>query len=123
MPWLVLGATVLFMGQTPLNAWLHRRPATTAGESDGVAEGLSAAEVGKEIAEHREHASADHAQRDRAIAIFEAVLLSVVALLAAWSGFSAAKWGTESSLSLAKASSTRTKASLAQIQATQIAFP
>jgi hypothetical protein len=48
------------------------------------------------------------------------VLLSVVALLAAWSGYSAAKWGTESSLSLAKASSTRSKASVAQIKATQI---
>ena len=43
-----------------------------------------------------------------------------MALLAAWSGFSAAKWGTESSLSLAKASSTRSKASVAQIKATQI---
>ena len=88
-------------------------------------EGLSASEVGKEIAEHREHtaaehAPAEHAQRDRWIAIIEAVLLSVVALLAAWSGYSAAKWGTESSLSLAKASSTRTKASLALIQANQI---
>ena len=84
-------------------------------------EGLSASEVGKEIAEHREHTAAEqgseHAQRDRWVAIFEAVLLSVVALLAAWSGYSAAKWGTESSLSLAKASSTRTKASLALIQA------
>ena len=48
------------------------------------------------------------------------MLLSVVALLAAWSGYSAAKWGTESSLSLAKASSTRTKASLALIEANQI---
>ncbi len=93
-------------------------------------EGLSASEVGKEIAEHREHASVDHvtaaqapaehARRDRWIGIIEAVLLSVVALLAAWSGYSAAKWGTESSLSLAKASSTRTKASLALIQANQI---
>ena len=89
-------------------------------------EGLSASEVGKEIAEHREHTAVehppavDHAQRDRWVAIFEAVLLSVVALLAAWSGYSAAKWGTESSLSLAKASSTRTKASLALIQANQI---
>ena len=83
-------------------------------------EGLSAAEVGKEIAEHREHATSDHTRRDRWIAIFEAVLLSVVALMAAWSGYSAAKWGTKSSLSLAKASSTRTKASLAQVQATQI---
>jgi hypothetical protein len=83
-----------------------------------MAEGLSATEVGKEIAEHHEHAA--HAQRDRLVAIFEAVLLSVVALLAAWSGYSAAKWGTESSLSLAKASSTRSKASVAQIKATQI---
>jgi hypothetical protein len=88
-------------------------------------EGLSASEVGKEIAEHREHAEAEqapaeHDQRDRWVGIAEAVLLSLVALLAAWSGYSAAKWGTESSLSLAKASSTRTKASLALIQANQI---
>ncbi len=88
-------------------------------------EGLSPAEVGKEIAEHREHTEAEHApgehaQRDRWVAIIEAVLLSVVALLAAWSGYSAAKWSTESSISLAKASATRTKASLALIQANQI---
>ena len=88
-------------------------------------EGLSASEVAKEIAEHQssaseEHAGAEHAERDRWIAIAEAVLLSVVALVAAWSGYSAAKWGTKSSLSLAKASSTRTKASLALIQANQI---
>ena len=89
-------------------------------------EGLSPAEVGKEIAEHREHTEAEHApgehaQRDRWVAIIEAVLLSVVALLRpAWSGYSAAKWSTESSISLAKASATRTKASLALIQANQI---
>jgi hypothetical protein len=97
-------------------------------------EGLSAAEVGKEIAEHREHSeeseNAEHAEhehaaseaghhRDRIVSIIEAVLLSVVALLAAWSGYSAAKWGTESSLSLARASSARSKASLAEIEATQ----
>src|SRR5438046_2140401 len=92
---------------------------TSTGREHRVAEGLSAAEVGKEIAEHHEH-HADHARRDRWIAIFEAVLLSVVALLAAWSGYSAAKWGTESSLSLAHASAMRTKASLAEVQATQI---
>jgi hypothetical protein len=91
-------------------------------------EGLSASEVGKEISEHREHAEHErdgHAtagddRRHQWVSIGEAVLLSIVALLAAWSGYSAAKWGTNSSLSLAKASSTRTKASLAQIQATQI---
>ena len=89
-------------------------------------EGLSAGEVGKEIAEHREHAehdghgATDHSRRHQWVSIVEAIVLSIVALLAAWSGYSAAKWGTESSLSLAKASSTRTKASLAQIQTTQI---
>jgi hypothetical protein len=90
-----------------------------------VPEGLSPSEVGKEIAEHREHttaepAAAEHGRRDRWVAIVEAVLLSVVALLAAWSGYSAAKWGTESSLSLAKASGARSQASLALIQANQI---
>ena len=33
--------------------------------SISVPEGLSAREVGKEIAGHREHATAEHAQRDR----------------------------------------------------------
>lgn len=83
-------------------------------------EGLSAAEVGKEIAEHREEATAHHVRRDRLISIFEAVLLSVVALLAAWSGYSAAKWGTASSISLADASSEQTKASLDESEALQI---
>lgn len=96
-------------------------------------EGLSVSEVGKEIAEHHrehatgehepapaEHSAKEHAGRDRLISIIEAVLLSVVALLAAWSGYSAAKWGTASSLALAQASSTRSKANLAQIEAVQI---
>jgi hypothetical protein len=86
-------------------------------------EGLSAAEVGKEIAAHREHsehAAHEHARRDRIISIVEAVILSIVALLAAWSGYSAAKWSTHASLSLARASGTRTKANLASIEAGQI---
>lgn len=88
-------------------------------------EGLSTSEVGKEIDEHRQHA--EHAGNQaaghrggRAISIVEALILSIVALLAAWSGYSAAKWGTESSLSLAKASGARSRASADQIQATQI---
>jgi hypothetical protein len=93
-----------------------------------MAEGLSASEVGKEIAEHHEHQhhaahqEHDHGQHrhERAISIVEAVILSIVALLAAWSGYSAAKWSTHSSLLLAKASTAQTKASLAELQATQI---
>ena len=72
-------------------------------------EGLSATEVGKEIGEHAHH----HGVHDRVISIVEAVLLSIVTIMAAWSGFSAAKWGTESSLKLAKASATRTEANRA----------
>lgn len=83
-------------------------------------EGLSATEVGREISEHHEHTREEHAARDRLISILEALLLSVVALLAAWAGYSAAKWGTESSLSLAKASGARSAASVYEIQATQV---
>jgi len=79
-----------------------------------VPEGLSPSEVGKEIAEHRKKAeeqeqgpAAEAKGRDRVITIIEALLLAVVAVLAAYSGFAAAKWGTESSLQLAKASAAR----------------
>jgi hypothetical protein len=83
-----------------------------------VPEGLSPAEVGKEIAEHQKHAAADKDDdhRDRWLSIVEALLLSLVAVLAAYSGFAAAKWGTESSVMLAKASAERTKASRADIE-------
>lgn len=80
-----------------------------------MAEGLSPTEVGKELGEHAAHARAHEGahRRDRLISIVEAVLLSVVTITAAWSGYSAAKWGTESSLQLAQASATRTKANRA----------
>jgi hypothetical protein len=86
-------------------------------------EGLSPAEVSKEIAEHKERsaheaeteggAAAEHAppsKHDRRLSIAEALLLSLVAVLAAYSGYAAAKWGTESSIQLAKASAQRTRA-------------
>lgn len=81
-----------------------------------MAEGLSASEVGKEISEHRKHTHAEEGSpHDRRLVIVEAVLLAVVAVLAAWSGFASAKWGTESSLKLAKASAARTEANRAQL--------
>jgi hypothetical protein len=89
-----------------------------------VPEGLSAVEAGRELGEHAEHeaerqeAAKAHEQRhDRAISIIEASLLAIVAVLAAWSGFAAAKWGTESSLHLAKASANRTEANAASLDA------
>ena len=82
-------------------------------------EGLSASEVGKEIREHAEHAD-PHERRDQLISITEAVLLSVVALLAAWSGYAAAKWSTESRVELATASSLRIEASRADADAFEL---
>ena len=78
-------------------------------------EALSATEVGSKIGEHAEHDAEQGARSrsDRRISIAEAVLLSVVTIIAAWAGYSAAKWSTESSLNLAKASATRVKANRA----------
>jgi hypothetical protein len=88
-----------------------------------VPEGLSPSEVGKEIHEHAAHTvervEGELHRHDRLISIAEAVLLAIVALTAAWAGYSAAKWGTEASLKLAKASATRAKANRAfQLAAT-----
>jgi hypothetical protein len=80
-----------------------------------VAEGLSATEVGKEIAEHKHraetHDAAAQERHDRILSVIEAVLLSLVAVLAAYSGFAAAKWGTRSSVELARSSGQRALAS------------
>ena len=90
-------------------------------------EGLSPSEVGKEIAEHHkkaqeqgESSAAEAKGRDRVVTIIEALLLAIVAVLAAYSGFAAAKWGTESSLQLAKASAARTQANRAAYQAADL---
>jgi hypothetical protein len=94
-------------------------------------EGLSPSEVGKEISEHRHHAEEEEKEKDeesapeakgrarheRWLTITEAVLLAVVAVLAAWSGFASAKWSTHSSLYLAKASAARTEANRAAYEA------
>jgi hypothetical protein len=48
------------------------------------------------------------------------VLLSLVAVIAAYSGYAAAKWGTASSVALAKASAERTKANRANLEGLQI---
>ncbi|HET7296312.1 MAG TPA: hypothetical protein VFI66_04175, partial [Gemmatimonadales bacterium] len=70
-------------------------------------EGLSPSEVGKEIGSHARHAGPgpqEGHRHDRILSIAEALLLSLVAVLAAYSGYAAAKWGTEYSVSVAKAS-------------------
>jgi len=78
-----------------------------------VTEG-SGEHASRESAERVKRAGADAQSRDdRLIGISEAVVLSVVALLTAWSGYSAARWSTESDLKLSGASTTHTKASRA----------
>jgi hypothetical protein len=84
-------------------------------------EGMSAQEVGKEIAGHAKHSGKDvHERRDRLVTIAEAVLLSIVAVMAAWSGYAAAKWSTESRVGLAAASTERTKANRANLEAVDL---
>ena len=80
-----------------------------------MGEGLSAAEVGKEIAEHRAETRAEH--RSDVISIIEAVLLATVALFAGWSGFASSKWSTESRLDLAQSSTARAQASRSDLVA------
>ena len=82
-------------------------------------EGLSPQEVGKEIAERVKPSGQDEAseRRNQLISIAEAVLLSVVALLAAYSGYAAAKWSTESRVGLAEASAARSEANRSNLAA------
>ena len=93
-----------------------------------MAEGLAPGEVAGEISRHKQH-TAEHEgghggsaddegrQHDRVLSIIEAVLLAIVALLAAYTGFASAKWGTESSLRFATASAARTEANRASLNA------
>lgn len=96
-------------------------------------EGLGAGEVAGEISRHKKHTS-EHEhddggddgtdeggrQHDRVLSVIEAVLLAVVALLAAYTGYASAKWSTESSIRLATASAARTQANRAELDAQNI---
>ena len=83
--------------------------------------GLGPAETSREIAEHARHNAAHsngHSSgHDRIITIIEAALLAVVALMAAWSGYSAAKWSTESRLTVDDAATTRNAANTEELAA------
>ncbi len=85
-------------------------------------EELTAEEVPAAVAEHGEAGGRGgaHERRERNVSIAEAVLLSIVTLLAAWSGYAAAKWSTESRITLAAASAARTTASRASLEAIEL---
>ena len=89
-------------------------------------EGLAPSEVAGEISRHTRHTTGHHdgddaegdgRSHDRILSIIEAVLLAIVALLAAYTGFASAKWGTESSVRFAQASASRTEANRAALDA------
>jgi hypothetical protein len=94
-----------------------------------MAEGLSSGDVAGEISRHKSHSAeqghtddgsdsgGDERSHDRVLSIIEAVMLAVVALLAAYTGYASAKWGTESSVRLAGASAARTEANRAALNA------
>lgn len=81
-------------------------------------EGLPASDIGKEIVEHshEQRKTQREARLDRNLSIVEAIILSVVALLAGWSGYAAAKWSTESAVTLAEDGATRIKANRAHLE-------
>jgi hypothetical protein len=85
-------------------------------------EGLSPIEAGKQLHEHNtqphEHAVSDSGNRhSRLVQIGEALLLSLVTIAAAWSGYAAAKWGTDSRLELAQAATLRNLATRTDLEA------
>jgi hypothetical protein len=85
-------------------------------------EGLSPIEVGKQLHEHTNApheptASGGGDRHSRLVQIGEALLLSLVTIAAAWSGYAAAKWGTESRLELAEAATLRNLATRADLSA------
>ena len=82
-------------------------------------EGLSPIEVGRELHEHtsQPHQPAGGNRHSRTVQIGEALLLSLVTIAAAWSGYAAAVWGTESRIELAQAATLRNLATRADLSA------
>jgi hypothetical protein len=80
-------------------------------------EGLNPIEAGKKLHEHGEAAQEQakeengngksSARHSRIVQIGEAILLALVTITAAWAGYSAAKWGTESRIDIAQSSTLR----------------
>jgi hypothetical protein len=79
-------------------------------------EGLSPIEVGKQAHEHTTQPAAG-TRHWRTVQIGEALLLSLVTIAAAWSGYAAAKWNTQSRLELAHAATLRNLATRADLAA------
>jgi hypothetical protein len=100
-----------------------------------MAEGLNPIEAGKKLHEHGEkqhehggerhgngeegdgHGEAAGGRHSRIVQVCEVVLLAIVTLTAAWAGYSAARWSTESRVDLARSSTLRDLATRYDIEA------
>jgi hypothetical protein len=94
-------------------------------------EGLNPIEAGRKLHEHGEAAEREAADRQaaasqadkarerhsRILQICEATLLALVTIAAAWAGYVAAKWGTESRVDIAQSSTLRNLATRADLEA------
>jgi hypothetical protein len=89
-------------------------------------EGLDPVEAGRKLHEHT-HEEAERAadraadkkaeRHSRILQSGEALLLALVTIAAAWAGYAAAKWGTESRVEIAQSSTLRNLATRADLEA------
>src|SRR5580692_8723094 len=102
-----------------------------------MSEGLNPIEAGKKLHEHtgkqHEHDGERHengeqgdghggdggdgGRHSRIVQVVEVVLLSIVTLTAAWAGYSAARWSTDSRVEIAESSTLRNLATRADLEA------
>jgi hypothetical protein len=94
----------------------------TEGIGVAMGESLSPVEVAHDARRHQEHGSA-HGQpvgHWRIVQVTEAVLLAVITIMAAWSGFAAAAYGTESRVAFAESATTETDADAKAIESNEV---
>jgi hypothetical protein len=89
-------------------------------------EGLDPIEAGRKLHEHTHEEAERAADREadktaerhsRILQTGEAILLALVTIAAAWAGYAAAKWGTESRVQIAQSSTLRNLATRADLEA------
>lgn len=89
-------------------------------------EGLDPVEAGRKLHEHTQEEAERAADRDadktaerhsRILQSGEALLLALVTIAAAWAGYAAARWGTESRVQIAQSSTLRNLATRADLEA------
>jgi hypothetical protein len=86
-----------------------------------MSEANANAEIAKHLSEHGDHHDSDEKTRFRVegIEILEAILLAMVAIVTAWSGYQAAKWDGVSSKDYATSSRLRAEGNAQQLTSNQ----